>query len=123
MTRKRRLTLTLAMAVWGLLRSRPWDWEGADGPAVLGFAFLASAGEEQEGGRPPVAWAAASRAEMEDIGSEPDGAMSRPAARAASIREEELVMEGFLSPPRPPSPPPPTPVAPVRSFFQFRSPS
>ena len=52
-----------------------------------------------DGGRPPVAWAAASRAEMEDIGSEEDGGMSRPAARAASIREEELVitLAGFLS--------------------------
>ena len=53
----------------------------------------------QDGGRPPVAWAAASRAEMEDIGSEEAGGMSRPAARAASIREEELVitLAGFLS--------------------------
>ena len=107
------LTLTLAIAVWGLLRSRPWE---AEGPAVLGLAFLLSGGLEQEGGRPPVAWAAARRAEMEDIGSEPDGAMSRPAARAASIREEELVMDCFLSPP-----PLPPPEAPPPSFFQFRS--
>ena len=51
---------------------------------------------------PPVAWAAASRAEIEDMGSEPEvkpGLMSRPAARAASISELDwaLVLGGFRS--------------------------
>ena len=42
-------------------------------------------------GMPPVAWAAASKAEMEDMavaGLELAGGMSSPAARAASMREE-----------------------------------
>ena len=53
----------------------------------------------QEAGRPPVAWAAASRAEMEDMESVEGGGMSRPMALAASIREEEeeLEMAGFRS--------------------------
>ena len=51
---------------------------------------------------PPVAWAAASRAEMEDMGSEPEvrpGLMSRPAALAASISELDwaLVLGGLRS--------------------------
>ena len=106
-------TLTLAMvAPWGLLRSRPCC--EAEGPALeaeeavdeVGLGTLASAPrgllEAGMGMWPPVAWAAASRAEMEDIGSEPGarpGLMSRPAARAASISELdwEFVGGGFRS--------------------------
>ena len=53
-------------------------------------------------GRPPVAWAAASSADMDDIGSPaapppfrllPWTGMSRPAARAASINPALLVVE------------------------------
>ena len=74
----------------------------AEGPAFeaeetvdeVGLGTLASALlgllEAGIGMWPPVAWAAASRAEMEDMGSEPEvkpGLMSRPAALAASISE------------------------------------
>ena len=137
------LTLTLAMAVPGLLRSRP-----CEGPALETAGTVDEAGlvtlepefrdeyfaenkkimrryennnfflifsfndsyfyiyrsnicktfalpelDDGNGKQPPVACAAARRAEIEDMGSEaPGGLMSRPAARAASIRElEELV--------------------------------
>ena len=60
----------------------------------VGFGTLASALlgllEAGIGIWPPVAWAAASRAEIEDMGSELElrlGLMSRPAALAASISE------------------------------------
>lgn len=45
--------------------------------------------EDEDEGIPPVAWAAARSAEMEDIGSEELGGISSPAARAASRREED----------------------------------
>ena len=109
------LTLTLAMALWGLLRSRPCC--EAEGPALeaeetveeVGFGTVASALlgllEAGIGIWPPVAWAAASRAEIEDMGSELElrlGLMSRPAALAASISELDwelvaVVWGGFRS--------------------------
>ena len=95
-----------------MLRSSPCC--EAEGPAFeaeetvdeVGLGTLASALlgllEAGIGMWPPVAWAAASRAEMEDMGSEPEvkpGLMSRPAARAASISELDwaLVLGGFRS--------------------------
>jgi hypothetical protein len=44
---------------------------------------------EEGDGIPPVAWAAANKADIEDIGSEEEGEISKPAARAASKSEEE----------------------------------
>ena len=100
------------VALWGLLRSSPCC--EAEGPAFeaeetvdeVGLGTLASALlgllEAGIGMWPPVAWAAASRAEMEDMGSEPEvrpGLMSRPAALAASISELDwaLVLGGLRS--------------------------
>ena len=70
------------MAAAGLLRSRPWFAEDCEETGGVDAV-------EVVGGIPPVAWAAANSADIEDIGSELELGISRPAARAAS-RSAEL---------------------------------
>ena len=98
----------MAIAAAGLLRSSPWLGP-ASPPATAAAAaavplapvllvpvesfapvVVAVGPAVDEGdGIPPVAWAAANKADIEDIGSEEEGEISRPAALAASKSEEE----------------------------------
>ena len=96
---KYKLTLTLAMAAAGLLRSNPWLGPASPPPAApallvavesLVWVEVAVGAVVEEGDWiPPVAWAAASKADIEDIGSEEEGEISKPAALAASKSEDE----------------------------------
>ena len=98
--------MTLAIAAAGLLRSSPWLGP-ASPPATAAAAVPLAAvllvpvesfapvvvavgpAVDEGDGIPPVAWAAANKADIEDIGSEEEGEISRPAALAASKSEEE----------------------------------
>lgn len=93
----------MAIAAAGLLRSKPWLGPASPPPAaapappgllVAVESFVAvevavGAAVEEGDGIPPVAWAAANKADIEDIGSEEEGEISKPAARAASKSDEE----------------------------------
>ena len=94
--------MTLAIAAAGLLRSSPWLGPASPPATAAAAAVLLVPVEsfapvvvavgpavDEGDGIPPVAWAAANKADIEDIGSEEEGEISRPAALAASKSEEE----------------------------------